>query len=66
MAIDESEFNELLPRGVGATDGQVVQGKPVAADTMDSVTATRQADVTVVKVSDNERYDIPDVFLNGG
>jgi len=43
-----------------------VQGKPLAADTMDPVTATRQGDVTVVKVSDNERYDIPDAFLNGG
>jgi hypothetical protein len=43
-----------------------VQGKPVAADTMDPVTATRQGDVTVVRISDNERYDIPDAFLNGG
>lgn len=43
-----------------------VQGKPLAADTMDPVTATRQGDVTVVEVSDNERYDIPDAFLNGG
>jgi hypothetical protein len=43
-----------------------VQGKPVAADTMDPVTVTRQGDVTIVKVSDNERYDIPDAFLNGG
>jgi hypothetical protein len=43
-----------------------VQGKPMAADTMDPVTATRQGDVTIVKVSDNERYDIPDAFLNGG
>jgi hypothetical protein len=43
-----------------------VHGKPIAADTTDPVTATRQGDVTVVKVSDNERYDIPDVFLNGG
>lgn len=43
-----------------------VQGKPVAADTMDPVTATRQGDGTVVKVSDNERYDVPDAFLNGG
>jgi hypothetical protein len=43
-----------------------VQGKPVAADTMDPVTATRQGDVTFVKISDNERYDIPDAFLNGG
>jgi hypothetical protein len=43
-----------------------VQGKPVAADTMDPVTITRQGDTTVVKVSDNERYDVPDAFLNGG
>ncbi len=43
-----------------------VQGKPVAADTMDPVTSARQGDVTVVKVSDDERYDIPDAFLNGG
>ena len=43
-----------------------VQGKPIAADTMDAMTATRQGDVTVVKVGDNERYDIPDAFLNGG
>jgi hypothetical protein len=43
-----------------------VQGKPVAADTMGPLTATRQGDVTVVKVGDNESYDIPDAFLNGG
>jgi len=43
-----------------------VQGKPVAADTMDPVTAMRQGDATVVKVGDTERYDIPDAFLNGG
>jgi hypothetical protein len=43
-----------------------VQGKPVAADTMDAVTFTRQGDVTVVKVGDNESYDVPDAFLNGG
>jgi hypothetical protein len=33
---------------------------------MDPVTAMRQGDVTTVNVSDNERYDIPDAFLNGG
>jgi hypothetical protein len=43
-----------------------VQGKVVASDAMDKVTATRQGDVTVVKVGDGERYDIPDAFLNGG
>ena len=43
-----------------------VQGKAVAADTTDAVTASRQGDLTVVKVGDNERYEIPDAFLNGG
>jgi len=43
-----------------------VQGKPAAADTMDPVPSTRQGDATVVKVGDNERYDIADAFLNGG
>ncbi len=43
-----------------------VQGKPVATDAMEPMTATRQGDTTVVKVGDNERYDIPDAFLNGG
>jgi hypothetical protein len=43
-----------------------VQGKPVAADTMNPVTATRQGDVIILKVSDIERYDIPDALLNGG
>ena len=43
-----------------------VQGKPVASDSMDPVTATRQGDVTAVKVGNDERYDIPDAFLNGG
>ena len=43
-----------------------VQGKPVAADAMDPLTSTRQGDVTTVKFGDNERYDVPDAFLNGG
>lgn len=55
---------------IGATGVQrrilFVHGKPVAADTMDPLTAARQADVTVVKVGDNERYEIPDAFLIGG
>jgi hypothetical protein len=55
---------------IGSMGGQrrvlFVQGKPVAADTMDPVTATRQGDVTIMKVGDDERYDIPDAFLNGG
>jgi hypothetical protein len=58
-------FEVIGPQGVQRRI-LFVQGKPVAADTMDPVTATRQGDVTIVKISDNERYDIPDAFLNGG
>lgn len=58
-------FEAIGPMGVQRRI-LLVQGKPVAADTMDPVTATRQGDSTVVKVGDNERYDIPDAFLNGG
>lgn len=43
-----------------------VQGKPVASDAMDAMTSTREGDATVVKVSDDERYTIPDAFLSGG
>lgn len=43
-----------------------VQGKPTAADTTAPLAATRQGDVTVVKVGDDERYEIPDAFLVGG
>ena len=43
-----------------------IAGKPVAADSMDPLTATRQGDLTVVKIGDAERYEIPDAFLNGG
>jgi hypothetical protein len=43
-----------------------VKGKPVAVDTMEPLSATRQGDVTVVKVGADERYDVPDAFLNGG
>jgi len=43
-----------------------VQGKPVATDAMEPMTATRQGDTTVVKVGNDERYDIPDAFVGGG
>ena len=58
-------FESIGPTGVQRRI-LFVQGKPVAADTTDTVTTSRQGDLTVVKVGDNERYDIPDAFLNGG
>jgi hypothetical protein len=43
-----------------------VKGKPVAADSSDPLTFTRQGDVTTVKLGDDERYEIPDVLVTGG
>lgn len=43
-----------------------VKGKPVSADAAEAVSATRDGDVTVVKVGTDERYDIPDPLLAGG
>lgn len=43
-----------------------VQGKPVAADAMETLTFTRRGDLTTVHIGDDESYDIPDAFLAGG
>jgi hypothetical protein len=43
-----------------------VKGKPVASDSSDPLTFTRQGDVTTIKLGDTERYEIPDALLTGG
>jgi hypothetical protein len=43
-----------------------VQGKPVASDSQDALSFSRQGDVTVVKLGTDERYDIPDALVSGG
>ncbi len=44
-----------------------VGGKPVVSDAAVTVlTFTREGDVTIVKVGQDERYDVPDPFLRGG
>ena len=43
-----------------------VQGRPVVVDSMDALSATRQGDTTIVKIGQDERYDVPDAFLMGG
>jgi len=45
-----------------------VQGKPVASNAaaMDVLSAERRGDVTVVKIGDQERYEIPDALVTGG
>jgi hypothetical protein len=43
-----------------------VKGKPVASDSSDPLTFTRQGDVTTVRLGETERYEIPDMLLTGG
>jgi hypothetical protein len=45
-----------------------VKGKPVASNASrgDVLSSERQGDVTVVKLGDSERYEIPDALLTGG
>jgi hypothetical protein len=43
-----------------------VKGKPVAADSPESMTAARTGDVSIVSFGSDERYEIPDAFLSGG
>jgi hypothetical protein len=43
-----------------------VKGQPVASDSTDPLTVTRQDDVTTVKLGADERYEIPDALVTGG
>ncbi len=43
-----------------------VQGKPVASDSSDTMTFTRQGDVTIVKFESGEFYEIVDALIFGG
>jgi hypothetical protein len=43
-----------------------VQGKPVASDSSEKMTVTRQGDVTVVKFESGEYYEIVDAMIFGG
>ncbi len=43
-----------------------VAGTPVASDSMDKMTATRQGDETTVKFESGEYHTIPDAFVAGG
>jgi hypothetical protein len=43
-----------------------VKGQPVASDSTDPLTFTRQGDVTTVKLGADERYEIPDALVTGG
>jgi hypothetical protein len=43
-----------------------VKGKPVASDSSDPLSFTRQGDVTTVKLGEDERYEIFDALIFGG
>jgi hypothetical protein len=43
-----------------------VKGQPVASDSTDPLTFTRQGDVTTVKLGADERYEIPEALVTGG
>jgi hypothetical protein len=43
-----------------------VKGKPVASDSAQALTSSRQGDWVTVRIGADERFDVPDVFLSGG
>jgi hypothetical protein len=43
-----------------------VSGKPVASDSSEKMTVTRQGDVTTVKFESGEYYEIVDALIIGG
>jgi hypothetical protein len=43
-----------------------VKGQPVASNSAQPVSGSRSGDTTTVQVGSDERYEIPDAFLNGG
>jgi hypothetical protein len=57
-----------IPGGVEKRSILFVQGKPAASNAMarDALTFERKGDVTIVKLGDSERYEVPDALLTGG
>jgi hypothetical protein len=43
-----------------------VKGEPVASDSPQPMTSSRQADAVTVRFGDDERYDVSDALLTGG
>lgn len=43
-----------------------VKGDPVASDSTGPLTFTRTGDLTVVKLGEDERYEVPDALVRGG
>jgi len=43
-----------------------VKGQPVASDSAQPMTSSRQGDLVTVRFGSDERYDVPDALLTGG
>jgi len=43
-----------------------VKGQPVASDSAQPMTSSRQADLLTVRFGSDERYDVPDALVTGG
>ena len=43
-----------------------VKGQPVASDSAQPMTSSRQGDLITVRFGSDERYDVPDALLTGG
>ena len=43
-----------------------VKGQPVASDSAQPMTSSRQGDVVTVRFGSDERYDVPDALVTGG
>ena len=55
-----------IPQASGRRRILFVKGQAVASDATDTLSATRQGDVTVVKLGADERYEVPDALVSGG
>lgn len=57
-----------IPGGAEKRSILFVKGKPTASNAraMETLTAERQGDVTIVRLGADERYEIPDALLTGG
>ena len=57
-----------IPGSVEKRSILFVQGKPTASNAMarDALTFERKGDVTIVKLGESERYEIPDALIAGG
>jgi hypothetical protein len=57
-----------IPGGVEQRSILFVKGKPTASNarSIDALTFERKGDVTIVKLGDSERYEVPDALITGG